>query len=356
MSVLQIGVEAVERGFVPDSVTRLAIRRLCGSRVREPERPGPESTGAEFIESMRHGPIAPVPHLANEQHYELPPDFFGLFLGSRRKYSCCFWDENTKTLDDAEEAALALTCERAGIADGQRILELGCGWGSLSLWMAERFPASTITAVSNSTPQRHFIEAAARARGLQNLRVLTADMNDFTPEPTPGSFTESPQFGRFDRVVSIEMFEHMRNYELLLRRIASWLRPGGKLFVHFFCHRTQVYPFETEGAENWMGRHFFSGGIMPSAELLRSFSRDMSVAQHWTWDGTHYQRTAEAWLANLDARREDALPVLRSVYGDRDAVRWFHRWRMFLMAVSELFGFAGGREWFVAHSLLEPNR
>jgi cyclopropane-fatty-acyl-phospholipid synthase len=355
MSVLQLGVEAVERGLVPDAMTRVAIRRLCGLRLRDTGQHDAASAQAGFIDSMRHGPVAPVPHLANEQHYELPPEFFGLFLGTRRKYSCCFWDGHT-TLDEAEKAALAITCERAGVANGQQILELGCGWGSLSLWMAEQYPASTITAVSNSAPQRNFIEAAAQTRGLTNLRVITADMNEFAPVPAPGSFTEGPRSSRFDRVVSVEMFEHMRNYELLLSRIASWLRPGGKLFVHVFCHRTQIYPFEADGAENWMGRYFFSGGIMPNAGLFRNFNRDLTVTGHWTWNGTHYQRTAEAWLANLDARRNDAFPILRSVYGGREASRWFHRWRMFLMAVAELFGFAKGEEWFVAHSLLEPNR
>lgn len=350
MSILELGIAAVERRFVPDWMTRAAIRRLCGERLREsrdasPERPG--SPPGAFDESLHSGPIALVPHKANEQHYELPPDFFGAVLGHRRKYSCCFWSDDSTTLDAAEDAALDATCQRAEIADGQEILELGCGWGSLSLWMAERYPDSRITAVSNSRPQREFIEAAAASRGLSNLRVLTADMNQFVPEVC------HPSDGRFDRVVSVEMFEHMRNYELLLARIAAWLRPGGKLFVHIFCHRHAAYPFESEGTANWMGRHFFTGGIMPSENLLRRFDRDLKVTRRWTWNGWHYRRTAEAWLANLDARRRDVLPILQSTYGKADGRRWLYRWRMFLLAVAELFGYAGGEEWFVAHYLME---
>jgi cyclopropane-fatty-acyl-phospholipid synthase len=246
------------------------------------------------------------------------------------------WD-GANTLADAEAASLAETCRRAELADGQDILELGCGWGSLSLWMAERYPGSRITAVSNSRPQREYIEGQARARGLANLAVLTDDMNRFAAP------------GRYDRVVSVEMFEHMRNYSLLLNRIHGWLRPGGKLFVHIFCHRSFAYPFETDGDDNWMGKWFFTGGIMPSDDLLARFQDDLRLERQWRWNGVHYQRTAEAWLENLDRRRKDVMPVLRAAYGERDAVRWFHRWRMFFLAVSELFGFRGGEEWFVGH-------
>jgi len=350
MSFLQIGIEAVERGLVPDVVTRRAIRRLCRARLRESRNGCTEvfrTAKAEFIETMRSGPVAPVPHLANQQHYEVPSQFFSAVLGSRRKYSCCYWPDKSTTLDAAEDAALAVTCERAEIADGQNILELGCGWGSLALWMAERYPRSHVTAVSNSTSQRRFIEAAATARRLRNVRVITADMNQFAP-----SLAGLSQC-KFDRVVSVEMFEHIRNYEQLLDRVASWLQPGGKLFVHIFCHREFVYPFETSGPANWMGRYFFSGGIMPSADLLRRFDRALKVTRHWAWNGRHYRRTAEAWLANLNAHEREVLPILKSAYGAGNAHRWFHRWRMFFLAVSELFGFANGEEWFVSHYLLE---
>jgi cyclopropane-fatty-acyl-phospholipid synthase len=350
MSLLSLGVAAVERGFVPDACTRIAIRSLCRSRLHESMHGDARLTAERrtaFLDSMRSGPIAPVPEKANEQHYELPPEFFTAVLGPRRKYSCCYWPEASTTLAEAEEAALAITCQQAELVDGQQVLELGCGWGSLSLWMAGRYPNSRITAVSNSVSQRQFIEAKAIARGLTNLRIITADMNDFDP------MIATSDGGRFDRVISVEMFEHMRNYDLLLGRIASWLQPAGKLFVHLFCHRELAYPFESNGAADWMGRYFFTGGIMPSKDLLRRFDRNLSVVSEWTWAGCHYQRTAEAWLANLDARRNAAIEILRSSYGETESRRWFHRWRIFFLAVAELFGYCNGQEWQVSQYLLE---
>lgn len=350
MNLLQAGISAVERGYVPDQITRFAIRRLCGERLRDMLGPRAEKSLASqraFVESMSAAPIALVPAMANQQHYELPPEFFAAVLGTHRKYSCCLWDDSTDTLDAAEEAALKATCEHAELCDGQQILELGCGWGSLSLWMASKFPGSHITAVSNSAAQRQLIEMLAAARGLKNLQIITADMNQFHPEGT------GRRRQKFDRVVSVEMFEHMRNYELLLARIATWLQPAGKLFVHIFCHRQLAYPFETEGASNWMGRHFFTGGNMPSQSLLGHFNRDLSITRQWVWNGLHYQRTAEAWLQRLDTRREEVMPILAATYGAGHALRWFHRWRMFFLAVSELFGYALGSEWFVSHYLFE---
>ncbi|WP_422931069.1 SAM-dependent methyltransferase [Singulisphaera sp. PoT] len=325
----------------------MAIRRLCQIRLKQEapitgEEHSEDPTYREFLDSLHDGPIAPVPEAANRQHYELPPEFFEAVLGPRQKYSCCFYPREDATLAEAETAALAITCERADLADGQEILELGCGWGSLSLWMAERYPGSRITAVSNSVPQRRYIDARATKRGLDNLRVISADMNDFSP----GTLN-------FDRIVSVEMFEHMRNYERLLHNIAGWLRPGGKLFVHIFCHRNMAYPFETEGATNWMGRHFFTGGVMPSANLLHQFPRDLAVAEQHSWNGTHYRRTADDWLANLDARRDEVIDILSRVYGESDARRWLYRWRVFFLAVSELFGFNHGEEWFVSHYVLQ---
>jgi cyclopropane-fatty-acyl-phospholipid synthase len=347
---MDLGVEAAERGLVPDGIVRWAIRRQCAGRLREVRRQDDgviEARNAEFVWQLRSSPIAMSPAKANQQHYEIPAEFFSAILGPRLKYSCCFWPNKDSRLEDAEDAALEITCERAGIGDGQEILELGCGWGSLTLWMAERYPNSRVTAVSNSQMQRTYIEAEAAKRGIQNVVVCTADMNTFNPSVDRGLQN------RFDRIVSIEMFEHMRNYELLLSRIATWLCPDGLLFVHVFCHRNQAYAFETEGAGNWMGRHFFTGGIMPSADLLRRFPLDLAVTQQWHWDGKHYQRTAEAWLTNLDQRRSEIMDIWTKHYGATAARRWLNRWRMFFLAVSEVFGFAAGQEWFVSHYRLE---
>ncbi len=339
--LLQCGIELVERGLVPDVITRAAIRSLCRTRADLARETFVQEESDLFLESLQAAPIALFPEKANEQHYELPSEFFELMLGSRRKYSCCYFPTAATTLDAAEEAALSLTCEHADLHDGQSILELGCGWGSLSLWMAERYPLSRVLALSNSQPQRAFIEKQARLRSLTNLQVLTADINHFQTEET------------FDRVISVEMFEHLRNYQLVLRKIASWLNTGGKLLVHHFCHRSVAYPFEVEGAANWMGRYFFTGGLMPTADLLSRFTRDFTVTQQWNWNGMHYSRTADSWLVVLDQHRKPAIEILKKAYG-QDATQWFHRWRMFHLAVSELFAFNRGEEWFVTHQLLEP--
>jgi len=331
---------AAERGWIPDVLLRSGIRRLCKQRLVEEDAKG--VSVRTFAESVKEGPIAPVPEKANEQHYEVPPALFEAVLGKRMKYSSCFWPEGVTTLDQAEEAALEVTCSRADLADGQAVLELGCGWGSLSLWMAERYPNSRITAVSNSGPQRRFIEARAKRLGLTNLRVITRDMNELELDE------------RFDRVVSVEMFEHMRNYERLLEHVAGWLQPDGKLFVHVFCHRRYSYAFEVDGAANWLGKHFFTGGVMPGADLLPQFDRHLRVAEQWSWSGRHYEKTANAWAANLDAKRDELLPILAETYGEAEAERWLERWKIFFLACAELWGYADGTEWKVAHYLFEP--
>jgi len=329
-----------ERGWIPDALIRFGIRRLCAQRLDE-ERAGDAIAAwnrfQQRLDDLHASPVAIHTDAANAQHYELPPRFFELCLGTRLKYSCCWFERGGETLDAAEEAMLALYGERAGLADGQDILELGCGWGSLTLWMAQQFPHARITAVSNSRPQRDFIEARCRAAGFANVRVITADVNALALDASA-----------FDRVVSIEMFEHVRNYARLLRNISGWLRPRGKLFVHIFCHRELMYPFDTDGRDDWLGRHFFTGGLMPAADTLLWFQDDLRIERQWRVAGTHYQHTAEAWLRNHDARRVEILEVLRAAYGD-DAAVWNQRWRMFWMACAELFGFRGGNEWLVAH-------
>jgi cyclopropane-fatty-acyl-phospholipid synthase len=336
--------ELAERGWLPDGLIRFGIRRMLSERLRGLDAGDPERQAereARFLETLRASPIAESTADANRQHYEVPADFFRIVLGPRLKYSCCYWPSGVDSLPAAEVAMLELTCARGELADGMRILELGCGWGSLTLWMAERFPHSEITAVSNSSGQRASIEADCARRGLRNVTVVTADMNDYRAEQT------------YDRVVSIEMFEHMRNYERLMERIATWLTPGGKLFVHLFCHRTHAYLYEPSGPNDWMAREFFTGGTMPSDTLLLRFPQAMQIERQWRVGGLHYQRTLEAWLRRLDDNRLQAEQALRAADDARDPTRQAQRWRLFLMGCAELFAFGGGREWYVSHYLFK---
>lgn len=337
-------IQLAERGLAPDTLIRFGIRHLLKKRLRAEQVDNEQAVEARKLALMKvcaQGPVAVEQHAANEQHYEVPAAFYQMVLGSRLKYSSGYWGQGVRTLTEAEEAMLALSCERAQLADGQRILELGCGWGSLSLWMAEKYPRASITAVSNSASQKAFIDQTAAARGLHNLRVITADAATFEPDD------------KYDRVVSVEMFEHMRNHRELMHRIHGWLVPGGKLFVHIFCHRNAFYPFEIEGEENWMGRMFFTGGVMPSFDLLERSQDWYEVEGSWRVNGVHYSRSLEAWLDNADARRDEILPVLARTYGEAEADIWLQRWRMFFMACSELFRYRNGEEWFVGHYLFK---
>jgi len=337
-------VNWVEQGLVPDRVVRLGIRRLLRERLAE-IRAGDAEAAAEitqaFVEEMRKAPLALLPEKANEQHYEVPAAFFGAVLGPHRKYSSCWWGDGAQTLEAAEAAALAVTCERAGLEDGQDVLELGCGWGSLSLWMAERYPHSSISAISNSHSQRLHIEAEAERRGLANLQVITQDINHFETR------------ARFDRVVSVEMFEHLRNWPEAFHRVAGWLVPGGRFFMHVFAHRSTPYAFVERDASDWMSRHFFSGGMMPSDDLAPQFQDDLRLLQRWRWSGTHYARTAEAWLQNMDGQRAALMPLFEQTYGRDAAALWWMRWRLFFMSCAELFGYEDGQQWWLAHYLFE---
>ncbi|MCG8587837.1 MAG: cyclopropane-fatty-acyl-phospholipid synthase family protein [Proteobacteria bacterium] len=342
-----LAVAACERGWVPDVAVRAGIRRLLRERLAELRSGDLDTERRElerFVDELRNGPVAIHTDSANQQHYEVPAAFFRAVLGSRLKYSCAHFADGADSLDLAEEAMLALCCERARVGDGMSILDLGCGWGSLSLFLAERYPRARIVAVSNSKDQRESILKDCQERGIENLEVVRADAQTFEPAR------------RFDRVMSVEMFEHMRNWETLFGRIRRWLEPDGKFFLHVFCHRRFAYPYEDRGDGDWMSRHFFTGGIMPCDDLAHRMAGPLRVASHWRVAGQHYQKTADAWLAKLDAARDSLEPVLAETYGADGAELGYRRWRLFFLACSELFGFADGREWYVSHYLLEPKQ
>lgn len=334
--------DLLAKDVLPDLLIRLGIRQRLAGTLAPFEKLDCESRQAllmKHIGELRLSPIAIATEEANEQHYELPTRFFECVLGRHMKYSSGYWDAEVKDLETSEARMLALTCERAGLQDGQRILELGCGWGSLTLWMAEHFPNARITAVSNSATQREHIEAQLALRGLSNVTVRTMNMVHYQGEGD----------AEFDRVVSVEMFEHMKNYGELMGRIAGWLKPGGALFVHIFTHREYAYHYEATGEDDWMARYFFTGGQMPSDDLLLYFQQDLKIENHWQVSGKHYQKTSEAWLTRMDAAREELMPLLAETYGADNSKRWWVYWRVFFMSCAELWGFRNGGEWIVSH-------
>jgi cyclopropane-fatty-acyl-phospholipid synthase len=341
---MSLAYKLLESGKIPDVILRLIIKGVSYERLWSERKSGPtaemESLQA-FKKKLLSSPIALVPEMANEQHYEVPAEFYALALGHRRKYSSAYFPLGVNTLNDAEDAMLKLTCERAQLSDGIKILELGCGWGSLTLWMAEKYPNAQIVGVSNSASQREYILGEAATRGLSNVRILTADINSFSTDE------------KFDRVVSVEMFEHLRNWGVIFERIRTWLNEDGKLFFHIFTHKVHAYEYETEGTSNWLGKYFFTGGMMPSDSLPLYFADHFSIENHWRLPGTHYGKTAEGWYSNLLVNREKAEEVFARTYPNENPKVWFERWKIFFLACAEMFALRGGSEWLVSHYLFK---
>lgn len=339
-TMLNVTQGLLERGLIPDPLIRFGIRVLLKDKLVEErlyQRQQGNHRKEELIKLLKESPIAVNTREANEQHYELPTKFFQLIMGRHMKYSCGFWREGVTDLDSSEKDMLEITVSRAEISDGQNILELGCGWGSLTLFIAEKFPHCRITGVSNSRTQRLYIESEAEKRGLKNVSIITADMNEFKIDE------------KFDRVVSVEMFEHMRNYDKLLAKVSNFLKPEGKLFVHIFTHREFAYLYNEKDDADWIAKYFFTGGVMPSDDLLLHFQDHFKLEEHWRVDGRHYQKTSEEWLKNMDRNREQIMPILASTYGSEQSQKWWVYWRVFFMSCAELWGYNNGNEWIVSH-------
>jgi cyclopropane-fatty-acyl-phospholipid synthase len=339
--MFNLAISLMEKGLLPDFLIRYGIRMNARDRLLQfgSDLEKQQEQVEKFIYELKNSPIAILTEKANEQHYEVPAKFFTYVLGKNLKYSSCYYQSTEDSLNTAEDRMLEITCQRAELTDGQSVLELGCGWGSLTLWMAKHYPNSKITAVSNSKFQREFILEQAKNRGLSNVEIITADMNQFEIDR------------KFDRIVSVEMFEHMRNYSLLFDKITKWMKDDAKLFVHIFCHKFLAYPYETEGADNWMGKYFFTGGIMPSKDLLLRFPEYLKIEKQWVVNGQHYQKTSEDWLRNLDNNKDTVMNLFKECYESKEANIWFQRWRVFFLACAEVFGYEKGNQWFVTHML-----
>ncbi|MBN1549984.1 class I SAM-dependent methyltransferase [bacterium] len=334
--------DLVEKGLVPDTFIRQGIRRLLAQRLKQEKRSTLEDQMEHLqtlVMMLRKSNVAVETQIANEQHYEIPASFFEILLGKHKKYSGCYFETAQTSLDEAEEKSLKMICERAGIEDGMHILELGCGWGAVSLWIAKHFPRTEVTAVSNSSNQQEYIQRKSQQRGLSNIDIIKSDMNNFSISHM------------FDRVVSVEMFEHMRNYDQLMERISGWLKTNGKLFVQIFCHREFAYFFEAVGITDWMGKYFFSSGIMPSEYLLLYFQKHLTIEKHWRVNGLHYTKTLHNWLINLDSNTQEIRKIFDETYGSMESEKWIMRWRIFLMACEELFRYRNGNEWYLVQYL-----
>ena len=336
----------IEQNKLPDFILRIGVRNLLRKRLNDEIAGDAEIQQQRFnelLEELKSSPIAINTADANQQHYEVPTEFYQYCLGKHLKYSSGYWRPGVTDIDTSEEDMLELTCQRADLQNGQDVLELGCGWGSLSLFMSAKYPASSFTVVSNSNTQKAFIDQAAKDRNITNLTVITADMNTFQI------------LQQFDRVVSVEMFEHMRNYKLLLHKVNGFLKENGKLFVHIFTHETLAYKFEVKDETDWMSKYFFTGGMMPSNHLLTYFNDDLVVDKHWVVNGMNYSKTSEAWLSNMDKHEKEIMPIFEKTYGKDQAVKWWVYWRLFYIACAELFGYRKGNEWMVCHYLFRKN-
>ena len=338
------------QGWIPDFLIRFGVKILLRNKIKNQKIPNIEkrqSKKVEFVNNLKNQPIAIKTSEANEQHYELPPSFFEEILGDRLKYSCGYWDEFlppsdcANKLNQSEEAMLELTCSRADIKNGQKILDLGCGWGSLSIYMAENYPESKITALSNSSTQIEYINSIAKEKELDNLKAVIADINTYKSNNT------------FDRIISIEMFEHMRNYEALMSKLSKLLRNKGKLFIHIFSHHTYPFAYVNKSSSDWMARYFFAGGTMPSQDLLHYFLEDFHLENQWAVSGKHYKQTLEAWLYKMDNKKETIWPIFLEVYGKKEAKKWWNYWRTFFLSCAEFFGMNEGNEWFISHYLFQ---
>ncbi|MBF0504755.1 MAG: class I SAM-dependent methyltransferase [Candidatus Omnitrophica bacterium] len=338
--MLKISQGLLERNLIPDPIIRIGIRGLLQDKLNEEKkllaRLGPKRK-IQLVEFLKSSPIAVNTKEANQQHYEVPTEFFKLVMGKHMKYSSGFWKEGVKDFDTSEEDMLALTVERAQLSEGMAVLELGCGWGSLTLFMASKFPLAKIVGVSNSATQREYILNEAKKRGLNNVSIITADMNDFMIDQ------------KFDRVVTVEMFEHMRNYQKLLEKVAGFLKSDGKLFVHIFTHREFAYLYQEKDEADWIAKYFFTGGIMPSHDLLLHFQDHFKIEDQWQVSGVHYQKTSEEWLKNMDRNKEKVIPILKATYGEDQYIKWWVYWRVFFMSCAELWGYKNGTEWIVSH-------